>query len=100
MMTRYRSSLSWIFITVVALLRPLGVHAQQKDPRLALMSQIPAGDFLMGREDVKYDLLKMMPRDKDDDRPVHKVLLDAFLLDKFEVTNSEYRSEERRVGKE
>jgi iron(II)-dependent oxidoreductase len=63
---------------------------QQKDPRRALMATIPAGDFLMGREDVKYDLLKMTPRDRDDDRPVHKVQLDAFLLDKFEVTNAEY----------
>lgn len=54
------------------------------------MSFIPAGDFLMGREDNKYDLLNKFPRDKDDDRPVHKVYLDGFFLDKFEVTNLEY----------
>jgi len=86
-----------LFAGLVLLLGAASVAAQQrkenpqpKDPRRALMSSIPAGDFLMGREDVKYDLLKMTPRDRDDDRPVHKVHVDGFLLDKFEVTNADY----------
>lgn len=62
----------------------------EKDAKYALMSFIPAGDFLMGRQDNKYDLLNKFPRDKDDDRPVHKVFVDGFYLDKFEVTNLEY----------
>lgn len=62
----------------------------EKDAKYALMSFIPAGDFLMGRQDNKYDLLNKMPRDKDDDRPVHKVYVDGFFMDKFEVTNLEY----------
>jgi iron(II)-dependent oxidoreductase len=71
----------------------------EKDPRRALMSTIPTGDFLMGREDVKYDLLKMTPRDRDDDRPVHKVHVDAFLLDQFEVTNAEYYRFTEAIGR-
>jgi formylglycine-generating enzyme required for sulfatase activity len=96
MRCRFLPELS-LFASLVVLLAATSAAAQQrkenpqqKDPRRALMSSIPAGDFLMGREDVKYDLLKMMPRDRDDDRPVHKVHVDNFLLDKFEVTNADY----------
>jgi iron(II)-dependent oxidoreductase len=63
---------------------------QERPGLYALMSFIPAGDFLMGREDNKYDLLNKFPRDKDDDRPIHKVYVDGFYMDKFEVTNLEY----------
>jgi len=54
------------------------------------MSYVPPGDFLMGREDNRYDLLRKKPRDKDDDRPVHRVHVEGFYVDKFEVTNLEY----------
>src|SRR5689334_8162397 len=83
MMTRCRFLLS----TALALLLTSAAVWGQDKPAAVL---IPAGEFLMGREDVKYDLLKMMPRDKDDDRPVHKVDVAAFFMDKYEVTNAEY----------
>lgn len=44
------------------------------------MVLIPAGDFLMGSED-----------GQDDEKPVHKVYLDAFYIDKYEVTNAQYK---------
>jgi formylglycine-generating enzyme required for sulfatase activity len=43
------------------------------------MVLIPAGSFMMGSEN-----------GNPDERPVHKVTLDAFLMDKFEVTNEKY----------
>ena len=43
------------------------------------MVRIPAGSFLMGSND-----------QWNDERPVHKVWIDEFLLDKFEVTNRRY----------
>ena len=42
-------------------------------------AQIPAGEFLMGSED-----------GNPDERPVHKVYLDEYYIDVYEVTNGEY----------
>ncbi|MBM3797619.1 MAG: formylglycine-generating enzyme family protein [Acidobacteria bacterium] len=55
------------------------------------MALIPAGEFLMGRSKATPDdKTKMRPIVLLDDRPVHKVTLDAFYLDKTEVTNAQY----------
>src|SRR5207247_10465346 len=48
------------------------------------MVRIPAGSFEMGSK-----------QGRDDERPVHKVWIDAFLMDKYEVTQAEYE----RLGK-
>ena len=40
---------------------------------------IPAGEFIMGSNDY------------DDEKPVHKVYLSAFYIDKYEVTNAQYK---------
>ncbi|MBI4860539.1 MAG: SUMF1/EgtB/PvdO family nonheme iron enzyme, partial [Candidatus Riflebacteria bacterium] len=45
----------------------------------AVMVRVPAGRFLMGSSSGKAD-----------ERTVHEVDLDAFLIDKFEVTNARY----------
>ena len=44
------------------------------------MKLIPAGEFTMG----SYD-------GEEDEQPVHRVWLDAFYLDRHEVTNAEYK---------
>jgi formylglycine-generating enzyme required for sulfatase activity len=44
------------------------------------MVTVPAGDFLMGSD-----------RDRPDERPQHRVYLDAFEIDRYEVTNAQYR---------
>jgi len=46
----------------------------------APMVLIPAGEFQMGSNDGSYD-----------EKPVHTVYLDAFYMDKYEVTNAQYR---------
>ncbi|MBI4907422.1 MAG: formylglycine-generating enzyme family protein [Acidobacteria bacterium] len=57
----------------------------------AEMVQIPAGEFTMGRTKLTPDdKTKMRPVVLLDDRPDHKVQLDAFLLDKTEVTHAQY----------
>jgi formylglycine-generating enzyme required for sulfatase activity len=43
------------------------------------MRLVPAGEFTMGSEN-----------GEDDERPVHTVYLDAFYMDKYEVTNARY----------
>lgn len=47
----------------------------------APMVLIPAGDFLMGSSDDDSEL---------DERPEHRVWVDAFYLDKYEVSNARY----------
>lgn len=55
------------------------------------MAEIPAGEFQMGRSKVtKDDSTGMRPQVLLDDRPVHKVALGAFSIDRYEVTNSKY----------
>ena len=46
------------------------------------MVSIPAGEFQMGSNDPEAD---------DDEQPVHTVYIDAFFMDKYEVTNLEYQ---------
>ncbi len=43
------------------------------------MVVIPAGEFMMGSNG-----------GNDDEKPIHKVFLDAYSIDKYEVTNAEY----------
>ena len=46
------------------------------------MVLIPAGEFQMGSNDEEAN---------EDERPVHAVFVDAFLMDKYPVTNSEFK---------
>ena len=55
------------------------------------MVQIPAGKFWMGRAYTIYtDSADLVPIDKLDDRPANNIYLDAFSIDKYEVTNADY----------
>ena len=47
------------------------------------MVLIPAGTFEMGSNDAEAD---------DNEQPVHTVHLDAFYMDKYEVTNAQYKA--------
>lgn len=50
----------------------------------SVMIYVPAGEFLMGSTETDSDALS-------DEKPQHPVFLDAFWIDKFEVTNAQYR---------
>src|SRR5499427_1324850 len=55
------------------------------------MVLIPAGKFWMGRAYAIYaDSADLVPRDKIDDRPANNIYLDAFYIDKYEVTNADW----------
>ena len=55
----------------------------------AEMVLIPAGEFLMGSNDAYA---------RDDEKPVHSVYLDAFYMDKYEVTIGKYKQFVRATG--
>ncbi|MDE3223961.1 MAG: SUMF1/EgtB/PvdO family nonheme iron enzyme, partial [Nitrospirota bacterium] len=54
----------------------------------APMALVPAGEFLMGNND-----------GDSDERPAHSVHLDAFFMDKFEVTTSRYGKYVQATGR-
>lgn len=50
---------------------------------------VPAGEFEMGSDDEKVS---------DDEKPKHKVYLDAFMISKYEVTNAQYHAFVKATG--
>ena len=66
----------------------MGLAGAKPPPDMAL---VPAGDFWMGRYRLwLIDEIGWMTRDRLDDRPLHLVYLDAFYIDRYEVTNGAY----------
>jgi formylglycine-generating enzyme required for sulfatase activity len=61
---------------------PIETMVRFKDGKI--MVYIPAGEFLMGsaETDLQAD---------DDEKPLHSIYLDAFWIDKTEITNSQYQ---------
>jgi formylglycine-generating enzyme required for sulfatase activity len=56
-------------------------HEEKELKRLSAMSLIPAGEFVMGRNSVNSN-----------EEPTHTVYLNAFIMDKYEVTQLQYLS--------
>ena len=52
---------------------------QEQEKKVGEMVRVPAGEFTMGSDN-----------GDSDEKPVHRVYLDEFYIDKFEVTNEEY----------
>jgi formylglycine-generating enzyme required for sulfatase activity len=80
---------SIVFAWLCCLCAALPVAAKTAAPEG--MASIPAGKFWMGRVHSYWrDALDTEPRAKLDDRPANLIYLDAFYLDKYEVTNADY----------
>ncbi len=65
--------------TISRIDRPVAVMSANDDVEMVF---VPASEFIMGSEDVGAD---------DDARPVAKIFVGSFWIDKFEVTNARYR---------
>ena len=77
---------SLFFIALFGLFFTFDIPAQaEKSP--VDMVLIPEGCFMMGSDKV-VDYEEGRPNDRE--RPVHKVCLDAFYLDKYEANQSQY----------
>ncbi|GEM_PF-894099 len=74
-------------------LKSLGKNAQgfeeyeHKKTGMVLI-RVPAGEFQMGSAD-----------GSDDQKPVHRVVLDEYLIGKYEVTNAQYRAFVKATGR-
>ena len=69
---------SWLFLQT----------ASAQTPEMAV---VPEGNFWMGRTQFfLVDAVGWFERDRQDDFPAHRVFLDAFSIDKYEVTNADY----------
>src|SRR5438093_6866743 len=78
-----------IFTVLLLACAALPAAAQTAAPEGMVL--IPAGKFWMGRAfSIFLDTGDLMARDKMDDRPANNVYLDAFYIDKYEVTNADY----------
>jgi formylglycine-generating enzyme required for sulfatase activity/predicted Ser/Thr protein kinase len=65
-------------------LTPGTITSQRRGTNDAEMVFVPAGEFLMGSSDADKDA-------GSDEKPQHTVYLDAFWIDKYEVTNAQYK---------
>jgi formylglycine-generating enzyme required for sulfatase activity len=66
------------------------------------MVLIPAGEFLMGSADKPTWILRFFESMSEgkDEKPPHKVYLDAYYIDKYEVTNEQYIKFLNEYGKD
>jgi len=81
------------FILLFLLFFPLiylNSFAEIKEKEIKDMVYIPAGEFTMGRAfKLNYWVPNMYnPRSEE---PAHKVFVDAFYIDKYEITNEDYK---------
>src|SRR5215471_13712927 len=86
---RYRMKTKLIFSVFCCFCAALPLAAQTAAPQE--MAQVPAGKFWMGRtQTFFFDTIGGTPRDRMDDIPANNIYLDAFSIDKYEVTNADY----------
>ncbi len=75
------SSLTPSLPTLTATQTPTPLPSQYTDDHGVTLRLVSAGEFVMGADD-----------GESDDAPVHKLFLDNFYIDKYEVTNELYRA--------
>ena len=78
------------------LVGPLPIHTITTPKDEAVMVYVPAGEFLMGTSDADIEYYKeIFPLRRitrfDNERPQRTVFVDAFYIDKYEVTNKQYK---------
>ncbi|MBI3755123.1 MAG: SUMF1/EgtB/PvdO family nonheme iron enzyme [Deltaproteobacteria bacterium] len=66
-------------------------------PKIEGMVYIPSGEFIMGSEDVDTEGIakefgERRTRYYEDERPVRKIFLKGFYMDKYETTNMQYKT--------
>src|SRR5262249_46024420 len=86
------AALLFVCISAVAAAPVAASPQEQTNPEAPGMTLVPGGDFWMAR--VPFFIMHeigWLQRDRLDDEPAHKVSVDAFYVDKYEVTNEDYK---------
>jgi formylglycine-generating enzyme required for sulfatase activity len=78
---RGRASVLFASLSTLVLVSCGGPGKNPKPVDLATMIRVPAGEFIMGRND-----------GADDERPERRVWLDEFYIDRTEVTNASFKA--------
>lgn len=84
-----------LFISVITIFMCLSRPSYPEEVKYEGMVYIPAGEFIMGTDKTKEKEippaygLKKPPY--EDEKPMRKVFLKAFYIDKYEVTHAQYR---------
>jgi hypothetical protein len=84
----------------------VGIYPQQpQTPPATIMGYdgaemvlVPAGEFIMGSDRDELDRLKASRESFGDEIPRHRVYLDAFYVDKYEVTNTRFQQFVQATG--
>src|SRR5437899_13086064 len=88
-----KSKITFIILCLVCAAVPIAAQTTATEN----MVQIQAGKFWMGRAYTIYtDSADLVPIDKLDDRPANNISLDAFYIDKYEVTTPTTRNSIRQ----
>jgi len=86
-----------IFTILCCVCAAVPIAAQTAAPEAMVL--IPAGKFWMGRAfSIFLDSGDLWARDKIDNRPANNIYLDAFSIDKYEVTNADYANFVQATG--
>ncbi len=94
----------WLIVSclvMVAMLQVSSTSAVTEDKEVVVeeeaaeeienMVLIPAGNFLMGRDEDRGWSAMGVPEMFGDELPAHEVYVDAFYIDKYEVTNRQFK---------
>jgi iron(II)-dependent oxidoreductase len=78
-----------LLAVICAVCAVIPLAAQTAEPENMVL--VPAGKFWIGRAyTIFLDSKDLLARDRMDDRPANNIYLDAFYIDKYEVTNADY----------
>lgn len=79
--TQNKDGIFWVDIVVSESLTPTSSPTEITDGKGVPMVLVPEGEFTMGSEN-----------GQEDEKPAHRVNLDSYYIDKYEVTNILYKS--------
>ena len=74
------------YVVYKMIYQEIGGQAKKSTQNMVL---IPGGEYLMGSEN---------PEAYPNEKPIHKVKVDSFLMDKYEVTNSQFEEFIKATG--
>ena len=91
------------YVVLLFFLLIIPLHSNSETSKHPNMVFIPEGEFIMGSNDAQFPFPLGTIEDQKregfkNEEPMHKVYLDPFWIDKYEVTNQEFKAFLERTG--